>query len=229
MIRVAHLAMNLTCWLVVAQIRLWWSGRRKQADPTSRLGWPSAIGRLVSRAGAPAVSPLMLCNLSSAHININGEHLTRFAVPQYVHHPVSRSRARYDFDDRATRNGDSPAPALIHGDSKGGAFKFELLASQHEVDFAKGTGSKKTRGFPRKARILLSVVKTYKSETHAVVRRFITDQLSFERCIYSLDGSLARFMLRMKSDQLEELRAVMLDNNEQVMTELSKRGKVADC
>jgi hypothetical protein len=33
---------------------------------------------------------------------------------------------------------------LNHGDSKGGACKFELLASQHEVDFARGTISKKT-------------------------------------------------------------------------------------
>jgi hypothetical protein len=93
--------------------------------------------------GAPVVAVIVFYNLSAAHINVNREHFDGFAFPEYVYHPVSRSRARYNFDDRADGNRYRPAPALNHRDSKGGAFKFELLASQHDVDFAKEWFSRK--------------------------------------------------------------------------------------
>jgi hypothetical protein len=38
-----------------------------------------------------------------------------------------------------------------------------------------------------------------------------------------LDAALVRFIPRMKPEQLDELRVVMLENNEQVMKEMENR------
>jgi len=56
------------------------------------------------------------------------------------------------------------------------------------------------------------------------VRRFRYRQLSFATCISRLDAALVRFMLRMKIEDRDELRAVMLANNEAVMKEVAERG-----
>jgi hypothetical protein len=69
------------------------------------------------------------------------------------------------------------------------------------------------------------VVEAYKRETRSLVVRFIRDQLTFEACIYSLDAALVRFIARMRPEQLAELRAEMLANNEQVMEEMARRGQ----
>jgi hypothetical protein len=68
------------------------------------------------------------------------------------------------------------------------------------------------------------VVKQYKSETKGVVNRFLLRQLSFPNCIAALDAALARLVPRLRSEDLDELRSVMLANNEKVMKEMERRG-----
>jgi hypothetical protein len=68
-------------------------------------------------------------------------------------------------------------------------------------------------------------VKLYKTETRTVVTRFWYRQLSFPNCVSHLDAALTRFISRMQPEDLAELRAVMLANNERVMEEMARRGK----
>ena len=63
----------------------------------------------------------------------------------------------------------------------------------------------------------------YRRETKSLVTRFVKNQLPFESCISSLDAALLRVISRMKSKQLNELRSVMLANNERVMEEMARR------
>jgi hypothetical protein len=74
-----------------------------------------------------------------------------------------------------------------------------------------------------------SEVDAYRRETKSLVTRFVKNQLPFESCIYSLDAALLRLISRMRPKQLNELRSVMLGNNELVMEEMARRGKVGDC
>jgi len=67
------------------------------------------------------------------------------------------------------------------------------------------------------------LMDVYKSETKRVVNRFLRRQLSFANCIASLDAALARLILRLRSKDLDALRAVMLANNERVMKEMERR------
>jgi hypothetical protein len=66
-------------------------------------------------------------------------------------------------------------------------------------------------------------VKKYKSETRLLVRRFRYHQLSFPTCIFYLDAALAPFIPRMQQGDVDELRVVMLANNEAVMKEVAQR------
>jgi hypothetical protein len=65
----------------------------------------------------------------------------------------------------------------------------------------------------------------YKSESRTLVRRFRYHQISFPLCISYLDAALARFIPRLKAGDIDELRAVMLANNEAVMKEAERRGQ----
>jgi len=67
------------------------------------------------------------------------------------------------------------------------------------------------------------VVKLYKSETKRVVNRFLLRQLSFPKCIAALDAALARLVPRLRPEDLEDLRSLMLANNERVMKEMERR------
>ena len=66
-------------------------------------------------------------------------------------------------------------------------------------------------------------MEVYRRETREVVRRFLDNQLCFADCISALDAALARFIPRMESKQLGELRIEMLANNEVVMNEMARR------
>jgi hypothetical protein len=66
-------------------------------------------------------------------------------------------------------------------------------------------------------------MEVYKRETKAMVNRFLRHQLNFASCISGLDAALVRFIPRMHPGDLEELRAVMLANNERVMKEMENR------
>ncbi len=66
-------------------------------------------------------------------------------------------------------------------------------------------------------------MEVYKRETREVVRRFLLRQLSFLNCIAALDAALAGLLPRLKPEQLGEVRAMMLSNNEKVMEEMARR------
>jgi len=66
-------------------------------------------------------------------------------------------------------------------------------------------------------------MEAYKRETRRVIYRFIRRQLSFTNCIAALDAALARVIPRLRPDDLDALRAVMLANNEKVMKEMERR------
>jgi hypothetical protein len=66
-------------------------------------------------------------------------------------------------------------------------------------------------------------MEVYKRETQEVIRRFLQRQLSFPKCIAALDAALAGLLPRLRSEQLDEVRAVMLANNEKVMAEMARR------
>ena len=74
-------------------------------------------------------------------------------------------------------------------------------------------------------RILQGAVEVYKRETHEVIRRFLLRQLSFRNTIAALDAALAGVLPRLKPEQLDEVRAAMLANNEKVMEEMARRAK----
>jgi hypothetical protein len=56
-----------------------------------------------------------------------------------------------------------------------------------------------------------------------IIRRFLLRQLSFPNCIAALDAALAGVLPRLKPEQLDEVRAVMLANNGRVMDEMARR------
>lgn len=68
-------------------------------------------------------------------------------------------------------------------------------------------------------------METYKSETQAAVKRFRRNDRSLPSCVSALDAAFARFIPRMKPENLDELRALMLANNETVMKEMERRGQ----
>jgi len=67
-------------------------------------------------------------------------------------------------------------------------------------------------------------MQTYKRETKGIVTRLLLHQLSFPQCISGLDASLGRLTPSLKPDNMDELRAIMLANNERVMAEMARRG-----
>ena len=66
-------------------------------------------------------------------------------------------------------------------------------------------------------------MEVYKSETREIIRRFLLRQLSFPKCIAALDAALAGVLPRLKPEQLDEVRTVMLANNHKVMEEMAMR------
>jgi hypothetical protein len=66
-------------------------------------------------------------------------------------------------------------------------------------------------------------VDVYKQETGEVIRRFLAHRLSFPDCIAALDAALAGLLPELKPERLDELRALMLANNERVMEEMARR------
>ncbi len=67
-------------------------------------------------------------------------------------------------------------------------------------------------------------MEVYKSETREILKRFLSNRLSFPHCIAALDAALAGLIPNLSSDQIEPLRAILLDNNATVMKEMERRG-----
>jgi hypothetical protein len=61
-----------------------------------------------------------------------------------------------------------------------------------------------------------------------VIRRFLLRQLSFPNTIAALETALAGVLPRLKPEQLDEVRAVMLANNAGVMEEMARRSPGKD-
>ena len=66
-------------------------------------------------------------------------------------------------------------------------------------------------------------MEVYKNETGEIVNRFLRHQLRFSECIAALDAALAGLIPNLKREQLPELRAIMLVNDERVMAEMERR------
>jgi len=69
-------------------------------------------------------------------------------------------------------------------------------------------------------------VDVYKQETREILRRFLAHELSFPDCIAALDAALAGLLPTLKPEQLDEVRLVMIANNERVMDEMALRSSV---
>ena len=66
-------------------------------------------------------------------------------------------------------------------------------------------------------------MEVYKKETREVVRRFLVNQLSFPQCVAGLDAALAGLLPKLNPEQFDEVRAIMLANNDTVMDEMARR------
>jgi len=66
-------------------------------------------------------------------------------------------------------------------------------------------------------------VEVYERETKDVIRRFLSRKLTFPACIAALDAALAGLIPHVQPAQLNELRALMLANNNRVMEEMAHR------
>ena len=66
-------------------------------------------------------------------------------------------------------------------------------------------------------------MEVYKRETQAVIRRFLSRKISFPECITGLNAAFAALLPRLTPEQHDEVRAVMLANNEVVMDEMARR------
>jgi hypothetical protein len=67
-------------------------------------------------------------------------------------------------------------------------------------------------------------VEVYKSETQEIIKRFLARRLSFPECIAALDAALAGLVPRLRPEDLDALRSLMMANNEIVMKEMERRG-----
>jgi hypothetical protein len=65
-------------------------------------------------------------------------------------------------------------------------------------------------------------MEVYKSEAREIIRRFLARRLTFSECIAALDDALAGIPVLI-GDELGELRAVVVANNEIVMREMERR------
>ena len=66
-------------------------------------------------------------------------------------------------------------------------------------------------------------MEVYKRETQEVVRRFLLRRVGFSECVAALDAALAGLLPKLTPEQFDEVRAVMLSNNDRVMDEMARR------
>ena len=68
-----------------------------------------------------------------------------------------------------------------------------------------------------------TAMEVYKRETQELVGRFLSHQLSFPDCVVALHSALARLLPTLEREQFDEVRIVMLANNDAVMDEMARR------
>ena len=67
-------------------------------------------------------------------------------------------------------------------------------------------------------------MEVFKRRTKAILTRFLHNGISFPSCIHALDAAFADLVPRLKREQIPELRALTLANNDVVMKEMERRG-----
>jgi hypothetical protein len=72
------------------------------------------------------------------------------------------------------------------------------------------------------------VMQTFRRETRVILNRFLLHQLSFPHCIDALADAHLRLVPRLAPEAIEELRVLMLANNELVMVEMTRRSLGTD-
>ena len=68
-------------------------------------------------------------------------------------------------------------------------------------------------------------MEIYRKQTQKIIKSFLDREIAFPECIAALDHALARRIQTLLPEELLNLRAVMLANNETVMKEMEKREK----
>jgi len=68
-----------------------------------------------------------------------------------------------------------------------------------------------------------TAVEVYRRETQEVFGRFLSHQLSFPDCVVALHSALGRLLPTLEREQFDEVRFVMLANNDTVMDEMARR------
>jgi hypothetical protein len=66
-------------------------------------------------------------------------------------------------------------------------------------------------------------MQTFRCETRVIVNRFLLHQLSFPHCIDALAAAHIRLLPNFLPGDMEELRILMLSNNDRVMAEMTRR------
>jgi DNA repair protein RadC len=66
-------------------------------------------------------------------------------------------------------------------------------------------------------------MQIFRRETRGIVNRFLLHQLSFPHCVESLAAAHTRLLPRLAQGNIEELRVLMLSNNDRVMAEMTRR------
>ena len=68
-------------------------------------------------------------------------------------------------------------------------------------------------------------MEIYRKQTQKIIKSFLDREIAFPECIAALDHALAKRIQTLLPEELLNLRAVMLANNETVMKEMEKREK----
>ena len=66
----------------------------------------------------------------------------------------------------------------------------------------------------------------YKSEATEILRRYRAGEISCQVCISALDAAVAALVPQLTAEQIEPLRALLINNNEALVREASRRGRV---
>jgi len=72
-----------------------------------------------------------------------------------------------------------------------------------------------------------TALEVFKRETHDIVGRFLSHQLSFPDCVTALHSALAQLLPTLERDQFDEVRVILLANNDVVMDEMARRSAKA--
>ncbi len=66
-------------------------------------------------------------------------------------------------------------------------------------------------------------MEIYKNDAREILERFLNFQLSSPDCIAALDAALARFIPRLRCEELDALKAQLIENHEIMGKELERR------